>query len=260
MNYEFYSEKLLNNSLSRYHLSPEVIEAYRACPRHLFIQEDYPMEEKYRDYPLSIYKDHKFISTISQPSFVLLMLDMLDLRPGQKVIELGTGSGWNAALMSYLVEPHGKVVSLEIIPELARATKENLKVLGVSNVEIIYGDGARGYEKEAPYDRGIFTAGAVDLPLAFHEQIKVGGKLLFVLKGYTEADLLILLEKKSDHFAAIKTLTCQFVPIKGEGDFEADSQSDNILQSRGKIRIYPRKGPLPEGGERVVRKDSVFYF
>ena len=260
MNYEFYSEKLLNNSISRYHLSPEVIEAYRACPRHLFIKEPYSMKEKYADYPLGIYRDDNFVSTISQPSFVLFMLDMLEIEPGHKVIELGAGSGWNAALMGYLVEPRGKVVSLEIIPELARETRANLKKLGISNVEIILGDGAQGYQKEAPYDRGIFTAGSVDLPEAFHHQIKLGGRLLFVLKGFSEADQLILLEKKLDHFESIKTLPCQFVPVKGQSDFTSDSESDDIIQSRSKIRIYPRKGPLPEGGRRVVRKDSVFYF
>lgn len=260
MNYETYSEKLLSQSVNRYHLSPEVVEAYRACPRHLFIKENYSIEEMYADYPLGIYQDKNFVSTISQPSFVLLMLDMLGLDPGHKVFELGAGSGWNAALMGYIVGPHGKVVSLEIIPDLARESRENLKQLGIKNVFIMEGDGARGYPEEAPYDRGVFTAGSTDLPRAFHEQIKVGGKLLFVLQGHFDSDLLILLEKKEDHFESLRTMACQFVPLKGPSDIPSDPESDAIIETRSKILIYPRKAPRLEGKNYVVRQDSIFYF
>ncbi|WP_408097040.1 protein-L-isoaspartate O-methyltransferase family protein [Peredibacter sp. HCB2-198] len=260
MNYEPYLEKLLSYSVSRYHLSPEIAEAYRKSPRHLFIQENYSIEEMYADYPLGIYQDDKFVSTISQPSFVLLMLDMLDLHPGQKVIELGAGSGWNAALMSHLVGPTGKVVSLEIIPDLARATQANIKKMNLPNLEILLADGAEGYEPEAPYDRGIFTAGASDLPRAFHEQIKVGGKLLFVLKGFRYSDQLLLLEKKEDHFESIDTLACSFVPMKGQYESYPDPELDQVIESRNKILIYPNRRDLPASERKVVREDSVFYF
>lgn len=260
MNYEPYLEKLLSYSVARYHLSKEIAEAYRHHPRHLFIQEDYDLEEKYADYPLGIYQDEQFVSTISQPSFVLLMLDMLDISPGDKVIEVGAGSGWNAALMGDLVGPSGKVVSIEIIPKLARETQENLQKMHLNNVEIILGDAAFGYPSEAPFDRGIFTAGATDLPRAFHEQIKVGGKLLFVLKGFRYSDSLLLLEKKEDHFESIDSLACSFVPMKGEQESEVVPELDQVIESRGKIRIYPNQSGLPESDQRVVRKDSVFYF
>lgn len=260
MNYEPYLEKLLSYSISRYHLSHEVADAYRKCPRHLFVQGNYNLEEKYADYPLGIYQDEHFVSTISQPSFVLLMLDMLDLHPGDKVIELGAGSGWNAALMSQLVGPTGKVISIEIIPSLAEATRENLQKMHFRNVEIIYGDAALGYPSEAPYDRGIFTAGATDLPCAFHDQIKVGGKLLFVLKGYRYADSLILLEKKADHFVSIDSLACSFVPMKGEKATAPVPELDLVIESRGKIRIYPNRPGLLDTERRIVREDSVFYF
>src|SRR5690606_23368583 len=118
--------------LSKYPLSPEVISAYKKSPRHQFIKRPYSMEEMYGDYPLAIYEDDEFISTISQPSFVLLMIDMLDLKSDHKVLELGAGSGWNAALMSYIAK---EVVSIEIIPSLAEETRENLKSMGFPNVK-----------------------------------------------------------------------------------------------------------------------------
>src|SRR5688572_26577548 len=121
-----YQESLLQYCCSKYKLSEEVIYAYKKCPRHKFIHLNYSMEEMYADYPLTIYEDENFVSTISQPSFVMLMIDMLDIKPCHKVLELGAGSGWNAALMSCLAE---KVVSIEIIPSLAEETKDNLKTL-----------------------------------------------------------------------------------------------------------------------------------
>lgn len=198
------------------------------------------MEEMYMDYPLDIYSDEKYVSTISQPSFVLLMIDMLKLKPSDKVLELGAGSGWNAALMSCLCE---KVVSVEIIPQLAKETRENLQKLGFKNVQIIEGDAAFGYAKEAPYDKGVFTAGATDLPRAFFEQIKDGGLLLFVLKT-NFVDLLLLLEKKGDTFEELKRIHCSFVPMKGAKASHPDGSLDEVYERRGPLRIKlnPEKG------------------
>jgi protein-L-isoaspartate(D-aspartate) O-methyltransferase len=214
-------EALLEKSLSKYQLSPEVQKAYRNHPRHLFVKRSYTMEEMYGDYPLELYNDGNFISTISQPSFVMLMIDMLELKPGHKVLELGAGSGWNAALIGDIIGPTGKVVSVEIISELASETRENLKGLGIQNVEIITGDGMLGYSAEAPYDRAVFTAGAGDFPRAFHDQIKDEGLVLFVLKG-TEVDYLFKLRKVGDHFEEISRMGCRFVPVKGRFEFSPD--------------------------------------
>lgn len=241
-----YQESLLQYCTSKYRLSEEVIYAFKKCPRHKFIHQNYSMEEMYGDYPLTIYVDDNFVSTISQPSFVLLMIDMLDIKPAHKVIELGAGSGWNAALMSCLCE---KVVSIEIIPSLAKETAENLKTLNFDKVLIIQGDGAIGYLPEAPYDRGIFTAGATDLPKAFHEQIKVGGKLLFVLKTHF-GDLLLTLIKEEDHFLEINRLHCSFVPMKGQKEAHVTSDLDRLIQSEQRIKIYP--------SDLKGERDSVF--
>jgi protein-L-isoaspartate(D-aspartate) O-methyltransferase len=231
-----YQEKLLEYARQKYPLSSEVIAAYRKCPRHKFIQRPYSMEEMYGDYPLDIYHDEDFVSTISQPSFVMLMIDMLDLKPQHKVLELGAGSGWNAALMSCMAK---EVVSIEIIPSLAEQTRENLKQMGFTNVKVITGDAASGFAPDAPYDRGIFTAGATDLPRAFYEQIKVGGKLLFVLK--TEGvDLLLLLIKRENFFEEVSRLCCSFVPMKGVK--KAGLKRAAIPESRLKISLNTRPG------------------
>lgn len=189
------------------------------------------MDEMYGDYPLEIYRDDEYISTISQPSFVLLMIDLLDIHSSDTVLELGAGSGWNAALMSCVAE---KVVSIEIIPSLAAETRENLQTLNFRNVEIITGDGANGYAPEAPYDRGIFTAGATDLPKAFHDQIKVGGKLLFVLKT-ADIDLLLLLVKRDDYFEELQRIHCSFVPMKGR----KEAVLRHNINTEGRIKISP---------------------
>lgn len=233
-------DELLKNILKKYSLSPEVVEAYKKCPRHLFIKRPYSMEEMYSDYPLEIFSDSQYVSTISQPSFVLLMIDMLKLKPTDKVLELGAGSGWNAALMSCLAK---KVVSVEIIPSLAEETKNNLKSLGFKNVEIIAGDAADGYPPLAPYDKGIFTAGATDLPSAFFEQIKDGGLLLFVLKT-NYVDLLLLMEKHGDHFEELERIHCSFVPMKGKKMAHPSGELDTLYEGNGTISIYPnpRKG------------------
>ncbi len=241
-----YHQNLLDYCRSKYQLSEKVIYAFKKCPRHKFVHQNYSMEEMYGDYPLSIYEDENFVSTISQPSFVLLMIDMLDIQPSHRVLELGAGSGWNAALMSCLAE---KVVSIEIIPSLANETRENLKTLDFYNVDIITGDGAIGYSPEAPYDRGIFTAGATDLPQAFHEQIKVGGKLLFVLKTH-HGDLLLTLLKRDGYFEEVSRLLCSFVPMKGIKEAHITDDLDQLIQSDQRIKIYPSDAK----GER----DSVF--
>jgi protein-L-isoaspartate(D-aspartate) O-methyltransferase len=244
-----YQEKLLERIQAKYNISEQAVLAYKKCPRHKFIHKNFSMEEMYQDYPLTIFESDEYISTISQPSFVLLMLDMLDLTPSSKVLEIGAGSGWNAALMSTMAD---KVVSIEIIPEIAKETRENISNLGFQNVTVVLGDGSHGFLPEAPYDRGIFTAGATDLPKSFHEQIEVGGKLLFVLKT-SSVDLLLLLEKKEDHFIERKRIHCSFVPMRGDKEAVLDEGLDRLVNSKKPLKIWLNPDP---GGKDSVISDS----
>jgi protein-L-isoaspartate(D-aspartate) O-methyltransferase len=150
------------------------------------------------------------------------MLDMLQLGVGQRVFELGAGSGWNAALMGNLVGPEGHVHSLEIIPEIARRATEAIEELGVQNVTILAADGGEGYAAGAPYDRAIFTAAASDLARHFYQQIKEEGLLLAVIKNKGGGDNLLLLRKTGNHFVSLETLPAGFVPMTGK------SQDDTL--------------------------------
>jgi len=215
-------------------LSQATEQAYLATPRHLFVRRYRVPGTKewqqvttenlaqhlpalYADRPLVLAgEDGDVLSTISQPSFVLRLLDMLRLEPGQSVFELGAGSGWNAALMGRLVGPLGRVVSLEIIPEVARSAAEMVRQAGLTNVDVVAADGGDGWPAGAPYDRAIFTAGAYDLPRAFHDQLKEGGLLIAVIKLEGGGDSLFLLRKTGDHFESADSLACAFVQLQGK--------------------------------------------
>lgn len=235
MSVTYYQQKLLDKIKETYPtLSKNVTDAYLLTPRHLYVpiylqgrsrartkinesNLNEHLEEIYSDKPLPIYRGQdNYYSTISQPSFVLKMIDMLDLKPGDIVFELGTGSGWNAALMGRMVSPFGKIISLEIIPELVERAKHSLQINNVDNVEVIHSDAGKGWAKEAPYDCAIFTAGASDFPQCFFDQIRHDGTMIFVFKNKTGNDQLFLLKKREHYFEATETLMCSFVPVTGQ--------------------------------------------
>src|SRR5215216_2429646 len=235
---EKFQKQLLEHAQSVYYETPiseATQRAFLETPRHRFIKRyrnhgskewHEVTEENLSQHLATLYADQAIVlfgdddtdvpSTISQPSFVLRMLDMLQLEPGQNVFELGAGSGWNAALMGNLVAPEGCVYSLELIPEVAQRAAATMKELSIKNVNVIEGDGGEGYAAGAPYDRAIFTAGAYDLPHPFFEQIKEGGLLLSVVKSEGGGDTLFLLRKMHDHFASIDSMPCGFVQMKGK--------------------------------------------
>ena len=148
----------------------KVIKAFEEVNREDFVMEEYK-EYAYEDRPLPLLRD----KTISQPTTVLIMTQALELKEGHKVFEIGTGSGYQAAIIAKLVGKKGKVVSTEVVPELVNFAKENFKKAGINNVKVIEDDGSRGYKKGAPYDRVIITAAAKEFPPKLIEQLKEGG-------------------------------------------------------------------------------------
>lgn len=206
---ERYQDFLLKKSLP---LSERVVEAYYRFPRHVFIPE-YSLEEAYEDRPLLIYQQPPYISTISQPSFVLRILDMLRIEPGNHVFELGTGSGWNTALLSYLVGEEGTVISTEIIAPLAERARKAFAEMKVSNVKIYTGDGFEGCEVGAPYDRIIFTAGSSEMPVKIFKSLKEGGLMVYVQSQQGGNDLLLLIQNDNGHPHVLRTVPCHFVPV-----------------------------------------------
>jgi protein-L-isoaspartate(D-aspartate) O-methyltransferase len=235
---EKYQQQLLEQARYVYHETPiseATKKAYLATPRHLFVKRyrewgtrewhkvnEENLEEHlatlYTDKPLILFgeDDDDIPSTISQPSFVLRMLDMLQIKPGHTIFELGAGSGWNAALMGQLVGSAGHIYSLEIFPEVAQVAVETIKRLEINNVSVINADGGEGYRANAPYDRAIFTAGAYDLPCHFYDQIREEGLLLIVIKNQGGGDNLFLLQKTADHFESLDSMQCGFVQLRGK--------------------------------------------
>jgi protein-L-isoaspartate(D-aspartate) O-methyltransferase len=151
--------------------SERVAAALHAVPRHLFLPEQRP-EAAYRDDAIVTKRDEtgQPISSSSQPAIMAIMLDQLDLAPEQRVLEIGTGTGYNAALISYVVGPAGQVTSVDIDPELVVQAREHLARAGFGDVTVACADGAGGYPRRAPYDRIIATVGVSDLAPAWLEQ------------------------------------------------------------------------------------------
>ncbi|PSB46787.1 protein-L-isoaspartate O-methyltransferase family protein, partial [Chamaesiphon polymorphus] len=238
-----YQQQLLEKAQYLYRerpISEAVQQAYLATPRHLFlnryrnwgVREWQEVDREnlaehlatiYTDKPLILFgeDDDNIPSTISQPSFVMEMLDLLQIQPGQTIFELGAGSGWNAALMGNLVGLSGHVYSLKIIPEVARMAMETIKMLGIENVSIINADGGEGHGTDIQYDRAIFTAGAYDIPHYFYSQIKQDGLLLIVIKNQGGGDNLFLLKKTDNYFESLDSRACGFVQLKGR--YQLDS-------------------------------------
>lgn len=192
----------------RYIKSESVKRAFEKVDRKLFVPESLK-NGAYSDHPLPI----GFSQTISAPSMIAIMLEALDLKRGDKVLEIGTGSGYNAALISEIVGEN--VFSIERIPELAEFAKNNLKKSG-HKVEVFIGDGTLGYEGESPYDKIIVTAAAPKIPGPLIKQLKIGGKLCIPVGERFFCDLIVA-EKISDEKIKKKNYGgCAFVPLIGE--------------------------------------------
>lgn len=187
--------------------SEKVVEVMEKVPRHLFVPKD--LESlAYEDRPLPVGEEQ----TISAPHMVALMCDALELREDHKVLEIGAGTGYHACVVAHIVK---SVFAVERIAELAEKAKENMEKAGCGRVNIIVGDGTKGYWKEAPYDRIFVTAGAPDIPPPLVEQLKVGGKLLIPVGSRYIQDL-ILVDKTENKIEKKNLGSCAFVPLIGE--------------------------------------------
>src|SRR3989338_5014118 len=160
----------------------KLLKAFSAVDREKFILPGY-LSEAYGDYPLPISAGQ----TISQPTTVMLMIEALELKKTDKVLEVGAGSGWCAAIMSRLCK---KVITTEIIPELVGFAKENIKKCNIKNVEIIDWDGSQGYEKEAPYNKIMLTAACPSLPKQCIEQLKENGIIIAPVGSLFSQDMI----------------------------------------------------------------------
>jgi protein-L-isoaspartate(D-aspartate) O-methyltransferase len=194
-----------------YIVSKEVEEAMLAIPREVFVPED-QRPFAYEDRPLPI----GFGQTISAPSVVARMTELLQVRKGQKVLEVGTGSGYQASILAWLVGEKGHVWTIERIPELAARAKGAIESIGLGDrVTVIVGDGSLGYPEAAPYDRVIVTAAAPRPPHSLLSQLSVNGRMVIPIGGRSSQVLTVFEKKGPDSYEEFYDLEVLFVPLVG---------------------------------------------
>lgn len=188
------------------HLDPRVLRAMKKVPRHQFVPEQ-ALSLSYDNHPLPIGHGQ----TISQPYIVALMTDLLEPQPEHVVLEIGTGSGYQSAVLSHLVK---KVYSFEVIPALAHDAKERLARLGYDNVEVHTGDGYAGLPEHAPYNGIIVTAAAPEVPPPLLRQLAPGGRLVIPVGAPHQGQDLLVMERSTDgRFTEKNVLPVAFVPL-----------------------------------------------
>jgi protein-L-isoaspartate(D-aspartate) O-methyltransferase len=216
MDYDLERKRLVDSLKRRgYITKAEVISAMLKVPRHLFVPKEIE-SHAYIDCPQPIGSGQ----TISAPHMVGIMAEKLDLKPGQKVLEVGGGSGYHAAVVAQIVGTTGHVYSIEYVPELARWGEENIRKCKLSDiVTIVNGDGSLGLSEHAPYDRIYVTCASPDVPAPLIEQLADKGKLL-IPSGGRHYQTLIFLQKKGNKIVQKDFGGCVFVPLRGKYGFK----------------------------------------
>lgn len=285
---------MLDTAFRRYGLPGGLPERFRqavaATPRHLFVHRFRLIGETLQDRPdagllrdsdvdpagelAKIYSDavmyhvdaagEQLPSTNSQPSYVLWLLHLLDLQPGQRVLEIGSGSGWLAAVMARLVGENGRVTGIEIIPELATQSQTDLARLGVGNVTVLASDGAQGDTTSAPFDRVMITAASWDLPAVLFDQVAEGGRVLAPIELRGGGCQVTVLRHEGSEFVAERSVPGWFVPLLGQ-----EQQRPQIRHALTELPFWgeidsaaPQRIPLPlvVGPNNVVGGSTVAAF
>ncbi|MGI8800243.1 MAG: methyltransferase, FxLD system [Pseudonocardia sp.] len=213
-------ERLVNRLLaSRRIRSDAVASAFRAVPRHLFLP-GLRIDVAYADEAVATkWENGVAVSSASQPSMMAIMLEQLDVRPGQRVLEIGAGTGYNAALLSHLVGPAGSVTAVDIDCDLVEAAAVHLHRAGYDGVALACQDGALGYPEAAPYDRIILTVGSWDIQPAWLDQLAPGGRLLLPL-AVRGSQLSVVFDSTPgppQHLRSSSVRGCAFVRLRGAG-------------------------------------------
>lgn len=194
---------------------PRLLEALRSVPRELFVPEGF-RQAAFSDGPLPI--GHS--QTISQPFIVAKLIDLLGTSGEQKVLEVGTGSGYQAAVLSRLVQ---YVYSVEIVPELADQALRTFQSLGYDNIGVLTGDGADGWPEFGPFDRILLTASPDHMPGELADQLAVGGRIVAPVKGVS-GQRLVVWDRLEKGFAEQNSIAVRFVPMTGRIQLEPEKE------------------------------------
>jgi len=206
--YEVENNRMIVEQIIRRGITEErLISAIRSVPRHLFVLDDY-RKFAYSDSPLSI----GFGQTISQPYIVALMISELHLNGTEKVLEVGTGCGYQAAILANMAE---KIITMELIPELAERASQTLKLLGLMKVQVITGDGSVGWPTGAPYDAIVVSAAAPKVPDPLLEQLGKSGRLILPV-GEWGMQQLEIWTRTNTEISRDVSIPVAFVPLRGK--------------------------------------------
>jgi len=239
-----------------------VLAAFAAVARHLFLP-DVAIESAYCDEAIVTRRDEdgRAVSSSSQPAMMAIMLDQLGLAPGQRVLEVGAGTGYNAALMARLVAPGGEVVTVDIDADVADGARDGLARAGYPDVHVVCGDGAAGCAERAPYDRIIATVGVWDLSPAWLAQLAPGGRIVVPL-DLGGPQLSVALEAEDGHWASRSVVPCGFMRLRGDN---AGPERTEVVNPDSDLMIMlPRGGDLDRdemltalAGAPVLRRTDV---
>ena len=194
--------------------SARVEAAFRAVPLHLFLP-GVPLERVYSDDAvLTKLLNGQAVSSSSQPAMMAVMLEQLELAPGHSVLEIGAGTGYNAALMAHIVGESGRVVTVDLDEDIVERAREHLSLANFNNVRVICGDGALGSRDGAPYDRVVLTVGAGDIVPAWREQLEQDGRLLLPLEISGGMQLSVAFHQVDNHMESLSVRDCGFMMLR----------------------------------------------
>ena len=191
------------------------IKAFREINREDFIPENLK-NSAYEDVPLPLLRG----KTISQPTTVMIMTHALELEPGEKVFEVGTGSGYQAAIIAKIVGPKGKVITTEVVPELVQFARQNIKKANIGDVKVYEEDGSNGMPSEAPFDKIIITAACKEFPRPLLEQLKPEGIIIGPVGNQYEQEMVRGIKDKDGHLELEFFGPFLFTPMYGKYGFE----------------------------------------
>ena len=195
--------------------SPTVEAAFRVVPRHLFVPH-VPPEAAYQDQSIPTKRlNGDLVSSSSQPAIMAVMLEQLDLKPGHRVLEIGAGTGYNAALMAHIVGPQSQVITVDIDLDIVEAARQHLASAGVAQVQVVQGDGGLGYAEGGPYDRIIFTVGAGEVRPMWLAQLRRGGRLLLPLSLKGDTQVSAAFERATEGWETKSVKACGFMRLRG---------------------------------------------